>query len=320
MGWGPDAPSPSKLTGQAQKQMADLAVHQQDWYETNLAPRVLDQMDQQIDISQQIADQQLGLTAKYDQRYWDTTAKYQDQFYGLVDQYSATDEQSRQAGLARADIQQAAQAGEQQQLRSMSRMGINPGSNAYMMARSKAGTDTALASAGASTMARQAAKELGMRYVGAAAGMNEGLIGASQNAAGGALSAGAAGLNAVGAAGNIQNANTNTVGGLWNNVGQLGASLYGTQMQGYGNQMEMFGTLAGAGLSWGLPKLSDRRLKTNIKRLGTRQDGLGVYAFNYVWGGQRHVGLMADEVVNVYPDAVVEMGGYMMVDYSKVGG
>lgn len=63
---------------------------------------------------------------------------------------------------------------------------------------------------------------------------------------------------------------------------------------------------------------SDIRLKKNITRVGTRTDGLGVYEFEYVWGGGRQVGLMAQEVLGVYPDAVGESGGYLTVDYSKV--
>jgi hypothetical protein len=63
---------------------------------------------------------------------------------------------------------------------------------------------------------------------------------------------------------------------------------------------------------------SDRRLKRNITKIGTRPDGLGVYEFEYVWGGGRQIGLMAQEVQEVYPDAVGEAGGYLTVNYSKV--
>ena len=63
---------------------------------------------------------------------------------------------------------------------------------------------------------------------------------------------------------------------------------------------------------------SDRRLKKNVARLGTRSDGLGVYEFEYIWGGGRQIGLMAQEVVNIYPDAIGESHGYMTVDYGKV--
>ena len=63
---------------------------------------------------------------------------------------------------------------------------------------------------------------------------------------------------------------------------------------------------------------SDRRLKTNIHQISTRPDGLGVYEFEYIWGGGKHIGLMAQEVLGIYPDAVGSVGGYYTVDYSRV--
>lgn len=63
---------------------------------------------------------------------------------------------------------------------------------------------------------------------------------------------------------------------------------------------------------------SDRRLKRNIKRIGIHPIGIGIYSYDYVWG-QPHVGVMADEVEKVIPDAVVvHPSGYKMVDYSKI--
>ncbi len=79
---------------------------------------------------------------------------------------------------------------------------------------------------------------------------------------------------------------------------------------------------AGGGKAVGTPGFgnlfSDRRLKKNIKQISTRPDGLNVYEFDYIWGGGRQVGLMAQEVQTIYPDAVSESGGFLMVDYSKV--
>ena len=85
---------------------------------------------------------------------------------------------------------------------------------------------------------------------------------------------------------------------------------------------QVLGMQYGAGGKMGQPGLSnvfsDRRLKKNIKQIGTRSDGLKVYEFDYIWGGGRQTGLMAQEVQSVYPGAVSESGGYLMVDYSKV--
>lgn len=63
---------------------------------------------------------------------------------------------------------------------------------------------------------------------------------------------------------------------------------------------------------------SDQRLKRNIRKIGSRPDGLGVYEFDYVWGGGKNIGLMAQEVINVYPHAVSMVDGYFAVNYDQV--
>jgi hypothetical protein len=61
---------------------------------------------------------------------------------------------------------------------------------------------------------------------------------------------------------------------------------------------------------------SDRRLKENIEPLGEDAKGLKWYAYDYIWGGARQVGVMADEA----PAHAVVMhpSGYAMVDYGAL--
>lgn len=114
------------------------------------------------------------------------------------------------------------------------------------------------------------------------------------------------------------------VAGLYGDVGaaQAGKELaQGQAMAGLFNLPAQFlGMQYGAKV--GTPGFggvfSDRRLKRNITKIGTRPDGLSVYEFEYIWGGGRQIGLMAQEVQGVYPDAVGEAGGYLTVNYSKV--
>jgi hypothetical protein len=108
-----------------------------------------------------------------------------------------------------------------------------------------------------------------------------------------------------------------------NLLSQQGAALAGGELgeaKAYGQLFNLpaqfLGMQIGAGKSPNL--FSDIRLKKNIKKISTRNDGLNVYEFEYIWGGGRQVGLMAQEVQGVYPDAVSESGGYLMVNYSKV--
>jgi len=62
---------------------------------------------------------------------------------------------------------------------------------------------------------------------------------------------------------------------------------------------------------------SDRRLKRDIVRIGTRRDGLGVYKYRYLNAPEIHTGVMADEVKRIRPDLVVKgRDGYMAVNYA----
>jgi hypothetical protein len=103
---------------------------------------------------------------------------------------------------------------------------------------------------------------------------------------------------------------------IGNLFGNQGAALAGGQMARGNVARQAFGDAMDIGKMAAM--FSDRRLKKNIKQIGTRPDGLNVYEFDYIWGGKRQVGLMAQEVQTIYPGAVSESGGYLMVDYSKV--
>lgn len=70
---------------------------------------------------------------------------------------------------------------------------------------------------------------------------------------------------------------------------------------------------------------SDRRCKTRIRRIGTHALGIGLYEFSYrpryqaQWGSGRYRGVMAQEVLQVKPEAVLRHAdGYLMVDYAAL--
>jgi hypothetical protein len=98
---------------------------------------------------------------------------------------------------------------------------------------------------------------------------------------------------------------------------------YQNQMAGYNNQMsglfglggalaQGIGSAGGAGLFF-----SDRRLKSNIERVGTHNLGIGIYEYDI--GGQRQRGVMADEVQAIKPEAVsTHESGYKMVNYGML--
>jgi hypothetical protein len=77
----------------------------------------------------------------------------------------------------------------------------------------------------------------------------------------------------------------------------------------------IFGLL-GTGLTAGI-KYSDRRLKANVRRVGTLDNGLPIYAYNMIGSPVTELGVMADEVEMIKPGAVhAQPSGYKMVDYA----
>lgn len=79
--------------------------------------------------------------------------------------------------------------------------------------------------------------------------------------------------------------------------------------------------LAGAGAGAGsvAAALSDRRLKRDVVKVGELASGLGLYLFRYLWSPVLHLGVMAQEVLKVKPDAVIHLpSGFMAVDYGAL--
>jgi outer membrane immunogenic protein len=66
---------------------------------------------------------------------------------------------------------------------------------------------------------------------------------------------------------------------------------------------------------------SDIRLKRDVALLARTDDGLGIYSYKYLWSDAVYVGVMAQEVALIHPDAVVrdELTGYLAVDYGRLG-
>ncbi len=108
------------------------------------------------------------------------------------------------------------------------------------------------------------------------------------------------------------------VAGIYNNAYQNQLQQY-QQQQGQNNSLMggLFG-LGGSALGAGIFKYSDRRLKRNIVRIGERA-GLPLYAYEI--DGRPDIGVMADEVAKVRPDAVTLLpSGFYAVNYEMIYG
>lgn len=90
----------------------------------------------------------------------------------------------------------------------------------------------------------------------------------------------------------------------------------GAQVATSSNTWQTVGAIASVAAMF----FSDRRLKSNIKRIGDHPLGIGVYEYDLLGVEDRQTGLMADEVIVVRPDAVMvhKPSGLLMVDYAKL--
>lgn len=130
--------------------------------------------------------------------------------------------------------------------------------------------------------------------------------------------------NLIGATANAQQAlmdqwkaETKKYGDLWGGVGNIGSSLLG----GWASS-----PAGGAAITSGLGSLgsmfmlSDRRYKTDIEYTGEDIKGIPVYSYRHPWETQFRLGVMAQEVEELMPDAVITVDDVKFVDYGKILG
>jgi hypothetical protein len=111
-----------------------------------------------------------------------------------------------------------------------------------------------------------------------------------------------------------------------------GADILGATQQGYNAQLanvnaqnaasgNFMSGLMGLG---GAYLMSDINLKENIEKIGSLDNGLNVYSYDYKDGYDlpkgRQIGVMAQEVEKVIPEAVAVMpNGFKAVNYAMLG-
>lgn len=128
----------------------------------------------------------------------------QDDFIAEAKAFASPARQQAAADAARADVSLGASQAAGQMKRQAMAMGVNPASGRFLNAQAKAGTDSALAGAGASNLARRSVEDQGRSLRASAINMGAGLA-----------------------------VNPGTSMGLSNNAGQAG---FGGAMQGYQQQ------------------------------------------------------------------------------------
>jgi len=318
---------------------AAIAQRAQDFTEDYYAKYVAPLMEQMtaaskttLDREGQLFDSNMESMATAKERYNKYGIPAEDAYFKMVKDYSAPEEEARQAEGALGDVRVAAQNQQNQTRRQMSALGVSANSPAAIAAASDQAIANTAASAAAANRARAAAKSLGMsltsdaanfgrggqssilQFGQAASGNNTGAFGVANSAVQGSAAGASVPMSGYNTALQGYGANLNAYSGLQKAQMDQNAQSAG----GFG---QLVGTLGSAAIKAGMFG-SDRRLKKNIKWIAYLANGLDLYSFEYIDpanGEGSFLGYMADDVAVMYPDAVsTRPDGYAQVDYDKV--
>lgn len=83
-------------------------------------------------------------------------------------------------------------------------------------------------------------------------------------------------------------------------------------------QAGLFNNLLGGASQLGMFAFSDRRLKTDIVRVGVHPRGFGIYRYRFIGESLPRLGVIAQEVRKHAPELVRVNEGLLMVDYGRV--
>lgn len=335
-GGGSSAPAPDPALIQAQiKSMGiqDSAIQRILDNSDMMAPLQKEQLQFGLDSSREAYKQ------SQDDRAWMVGRRgilsgMQDQLMTDAKQFNTEARQNELAAQAGADVEQAFESARGGQVRNLARMGITPDSGRALALENQTGIAKAAATAGARMKTRAQGRQEGYAMTDRAVNALAGYPAMGMSATGAGAGYGANGVNIAnnGLAG--MNSGAQTAAGMAGQMGTNASSMYGAQGnykngQDNANQGDSFSSILGGlgGAAMGAAKLatvfgSDRRLKENIVLAGSDPGtGLSLYAFNYKSNpGVRFIGVMADEVEPLFPDAVMYgSDGYASVDYGSLG-
>lgn len=312
---------------------AARAVEFQEKYYTDVVAPLLRQQTESAATTTEKLNTLYDLNAEQMRLAADRYQKYgipaEERYYEMARTYSEPEEMERQAQAAKGDLGQAMANQRGTLMRQQGALGIDPTSPAAQAMASDMALQGAAIEAGAMNRARNAARTLGMQLTSDAAnfgrGGQSGILqfgaGAQGNAAGAFGVANQALSTGAGASSGMQQAFGNAISGYGSNA-NIYAGLGKAEMEANAAASAGFwggvGSMVGTGA--GLAIRSDRRLKENIVDIGaTLPSGIKLYMFNYIGDDTTQIGVMAQEVQAVIPEAVVEdADGFMSVYYGML--
>jgi Chaperone of endosialidase len=243
--------------------------------------------------------------------------------------FSEGDRANQLAGQAQADVTSAFDNASTMQARDLARRGVNPSSGKALAMGNESSIARAVASAGASNKARDSARLEGYSLTDRAANTLAGYPAMGMSATGQGASLAANGINIANAGVGGLSAGLGSASQMAASMGSNASNMWGQQANYHANMQEqdqtgaILGGLGGIAMGGASLWKSDRRLKQDIELVGKdKATGLNLYEFSYIEDPERarYVGVMADEVKKVRPDAVhTGDGGFDMVNYAALG-
>lgn len=101
----------------------------------------------------------------------------------------------------------------------------------------------------------------------------------------------------------------------------IGSYMNDRQMQLNANIQNSQNSMAGLGalgsIFGGLLALSDIRLKYNVGQIG-EWEGIPIVTYRYTFGGPARIGMIAQDVQESRPEAVVVIGGFLAINYGAL--
>ena len=335
------APPPDPNIGLAAMRQAQLgeeflALTRQQYEDSKPRQARMDAM------SESIANQQMRIADASEGRALENFSRYKNQFVPIEDQFlqeakdaGSLSDQQRAAGRALSDVRAQGDLERQATNRNMMSMGINPASGKFAATSRSNELLSASRAAGAATAAREGSRLAGTQMRASASNLGRGMMADTTAAGGLALNGGGGALNAQMAGNNYLMARNGTMGAGYQGAmaGQAGmanglGNLYNAQVnQAVGKNNAEAQAVAGIAQAGAMAMtMSDIACKENIQFLRALPQGFNLYEFEYKpefkdeSGHGRYVGVMAQEVEKVIPEAViVGADGYKRVNYAMLG-
>jgi hypothetical protein len=244
----------------------------------------------------------------------------------LLDEALNFNESTRRAelmGQTDAEISRNFAEAEGQQQRGLTRTGVTVTDEQQAAMKSQAGMAEAKARSYAGNAVSTAAKSEGINARANAVNMLSGYGPMASGLATTGAQIGSSATNIVNAGAKGVTGGLSAAGQIFGQMGKQASSLWNEQAQAKfasdkaasDSNAETWGTVISV---VAMVAMSDRRLKKNIQRIGRTARGVPMYRFQYLGGDTYYEGPMADEVEQLVPHAVRDIGGYKAVDYSLI--